>query len=81
MTEYYKDEVRIVEIQRKADVSDTPIGPRYKGLPRAVVDSHPELAWMLEVEQTDVVTAGSNQGEHVWVLAEAWDQWRDTQPT
>jgi hypothetical protein len=81
MAEYYKDhEVRVTGIQQASDVSGAAFGPRYKGLPREVIDNNRELGWMLQAEQSDVVTFGSEEGEFVWVLAEVWDDWRGRQP-
>lgn len=65
----YKDQI-VAEIQRKSEAG-VPYGPRYRGLPRGTVERDPNLVWMLEVEQ-DVQTAGSDDGEFVWVLADDW---------
>lgn len=78
MSEYYKG-VRVASAQRVADVSDVPVGPRFKGVPRDAIDDHEELSWMLGSEQKDVVTAGSEEGEFVWVLAAEWDEWLTAQ--
>lgn len=74
MSEYYKG-VRVASAQRLADLSDVPVGPPLKGVPRDAIDEHDELSWMLGSEQKDVLTAGSEEGEFVWVLAAKWDEW------
>lgn len=67
------------EVMEAQAVNETgqPVGPRLKGLPRDLVESDPELAWMLDDEQ-EVPEPG--EPDTVYVLADAWSEFRPEYP-
>jgi hypothetical protein len=76
MAERYKD-FWVAETQ-PADEAGNPTGPLYKGgVTPEVISAYPELQWMIEADQN--VTSPGSEEKLVWVLAEDWDRWRETE--
>jgi hypothetical protein len=76
MAERYR-EVWVAETQ-PMDETGNPIGPLYKGgLTPEVIAAYPELDWMIEGDQH--LPNPESDVQLVWVLAEDWDRWRETE--
>ncbi len=76
MAERYR-EVWVAETQ-PTDEAGNPTGPLYKGgLTPEVISAYPELDWMIEADQ-NVASPGTEE-KLVWVLAEDWDRWRESE--
>jgi hypothetical protein len=76
MAERYR-EVWVAETQ-PADESGNPTGPLYKGgLTPEVISAYPELSWMIDADQN--VESVEHDEKLIWVLAEDWDRWRESE--
>lgn len=76
MAERYR-EVWVAETQ-PIDEAGNPIGPLCKGgLTPEVIAAYAELDWMIEADQH--LPSPESDVQLVWVLAEDWDRWRETQ--
>ena len=61
------------------DEGGNPTGPLYKGgLTSEVISAYPELDWMIEADQK-LAPEGTDE-QLVWVFAEDWDHWRESNP-